>query len=616
MMTAFTLVAILLGLPASPTPAWAASSNSPFPVRVSANGRYLEDASGKPFLLHGDTAWSFMVQLNKEAAEEYLENRRQKGFNAILVNLIEYFYADNPPKNKYGDEPFTTPEGFATPNEKYFAHADWVIHKAREKGILVVLNPCYTGFSSNFKSSGDGWVQAMLANGPEKCRDYGRYIGRRYKNQTNIIWQAGGDTTIPVGSDLEKNWLEILLGIKEHVPNHLWTAHWLRWTTARDQATFAPYMTVDNAYGGNRTYIQTLRAYNRENPRPTFVNEAYYEDTPLSVGPAGGTPQVLRAQAYWALLSGATGHIFGSDHLWMFGGPRGTPSNPKPQLDWRAGMDRQGSQDMAHVKKLFDGLAWHELIPDQDHSVVTAGYGTFGKDDRTPGGDYVTAARTGDGSLVMAYVPSTGKGTRTITVNMARLSGKANARWYNPTNGTYTSIAESPLANSGSRDFTTPGDNGTGTNDWVLVLENERGGNFTSATQPAAKFGVHEIVLTGDGQVANPFDTVATVQFTPPSGAANVKTVWAFFDGENTWRARVYLGETGEWSWTSTCKTDEKLHGQSGTFQCEPSNLRGRLLAHPKNPRQWMTEDGRWFLNLNDTAYFLLCAHDGNGDAV
>lgn len=83
----------------------------------------------------------------------------------------------------------------------------------------------------------------------------------------------------------------------------------------------------------------------------------------------------------------------------------------------------------------------------------------------------MTAARTTDGNLVMAYVPSTGTGTRTISVDMVKLGGPAVVRWYNPTNGTYTSIAESPLANSGSRDFTTPGDNGTGTNDWLLVLE-------------------------------------------------------------------------------------------------------------------------------------------------
>ncbi len=71
----------------------------------------------------------------------------------------------------------------------------------------------------------------------------------------------------------------------------------------------------------------------------------------------------------------------------------------------------------------------------------------------------------------MAYIPSTGTGTRTITVNLARLSGPAHARWYNPTDGTYLAIDGSPFANSGLREFTTPGDNGTGTNDWVLVLE-------------------------------------------------------------------------------------------------------------------------------------------------
>lgn len=444
-------------------------SDSLFPVRVSANGRYLEDASGKPFLLHGDTAWSLIVQLSKEEAEEYLEDRRQKGFNAILVNLIEAYFADNPPKNKYGDAPFTTPGDFSTPNEAYFAHADWVIQKAAERGILVVLNPCYTGYTDNHVTAREGWTAQIVASGAAKCRDYGRYVGNRYKNHPNIIWQAVGDTTPPDGSVLETNWLEILQGIKELAPDHLWSAHLKRGTTACDASVFAPHMSLDNAYGRNRSYIQTLRAYNRPDPKPTFYNEGYYEDTGLG-GAGANTPPMMRAQAYWALLSGATGHIFGSDHVWPFGSPFSGPGTSQ-SWDWRAGMDRQSSREMVHVKALFEGRAWHELIPDQDHTVVTQGYGTFGEDDRTPGGDYVTAARTADGSLVMAYIPSTGKGARTITVNMAKLSGSANAQWFNPTSGLYTTISGSPFANSRSRDFTTPGDNGTGTNDWVLVLE-------------------------------------------------------------------------------------------------------------------------------------------------
>ncbi len=150
----------------------------------------------------------------------------------------------------------------------------------------------------------------------------------------------------------------------------------------------------------------------------------------------------------------------------------------------------------------------------------------------------------------------------------------------------------------------------------LTSLPAARAANFTTGTDTAARFGVHEIVLSGDGSVANPFDTVVTVTFTPPSGEKNNKTVWAFFDGGSLWRARVYISEDGEWTWTSACESDKRLDGQRGKFAARDSKLHGRLLPHPGNARQWITEDGRWFLNVSDTAYFLLCMQDGNGDPV
>ena len=51
--------------------------------------RHVVDQSGAPFLIHGDTPWSLISGLTKDEAEQYLENRRQKGFNSIIVNLIE-----------------------------------------------------------------------------------------------------------------------------------------------------------------------------------------------------------------------------------------------------------------------------------------------------------------------------------------------------------------------------------------------------------------------------------------------------------------------------------------------------------------------------------------------
>jgi len=134
-------------------------------------------------------------------------------------------------------------------------------------------------------------------------------------------------------------------------------------------------------------------------------------------------------------------------------------------------------------------------------------------------------------------------------------------------------------------------------------VEGLRQVGFTTDEQTAWLYGVHEITLTGDGSVNNPFDTDATVTFTEPLG--NQVVVKAFYDGGNTWRARVYISETGTWSWQSDSPDDSHLDNRSGTFVAEPSTLRGMLRKHPRNPRQWITDDGQTFLNLSDTSYTL-----------
>jgi hypothetical protein len=68
---------------------------------------------------------------------------------------------------------------------------------------------------------------------------------------------------------------------------------------------------------------------------------------------------------------------------------------------------------------------------------------------------------------VVAYVPT----NRAITVNMEKLRGPAQGRWFDPSNGSYQEIAGGPLANSGSKQFTPPGKNHDGDEDWVLLLE-------------------------------------------------------------------------------------------------------------------------------------------------
>jgi hypothetical protein len=143
-----------------------------------------------------------------------------------------------------------------------------------------------------------------------------------------------------------------------------------------------------------------------------------------------------------------------------------------------------------------------------------------------------------------------------------------------------------------------------------------RAANFTRDAETAAKFGVHEIRLDA-GQVPpefNALDADVRVTFTPAAGKA--VTVHAFYDGGATWAARVYVNVTGEWHWTAHAPPELKLARTSGTFAARDSALRGRLLRHTANPSQWMTENGRWFLNVSDTAYFLFAPRDTRGDPI
>jgi len=55
---------------------------------------------------------------------------------------------------------------------------------------------------------------------------------------------------------------------------------------------------------------------------------------------------------------------------------------------------------------------------------------------------------------------------------MTAMSGPTRARWFNPTAAAYTD-AGGGLPSLGAMAFVPPGDNGTGFNDWVLLLEKQ-----------------------------------------------------------------------------------------------------------------------------------------------
>jgi len=448
--TAFAILGLAGLMTACSTPTQQSpTTRAAFPLNVSADGKHLIDQDGVPFLIQGDAAWSLIASPTESGARQYLENRRLKGFNAVLVNLLEHKFTAHAPADAAGDQPFTAAGDFSTPNEAYFRHVDRILEEADAKGILVMLAPAYLGF----EGGDEGWYQEMVANGETSLRDYGRYLGARYKDRPNILWVNGGDYR-PSSNALVN---AVALGILDEDPNHLHTGHCDRGHSAADCFGSEPWLTVDSSYTSYVTYDQVSREAAHVPARPSFLLEAIYENE------GEATPVLIRSQAYRALLAGAQGQTFGNDPIWSFDGPSLYP----PPYSWQTAMDAQGSRDMARLGALLRDRAWAELVPDRDHAVVTSGYGTYATDASRTDDDYATTSRTADGTLSLTYLPT----RRTVTVDLTRFSGQVTAKWYDPTNGDYATISGSPFEAVGSRQFTPTRDNSAGDGDWVLVLE-------------------------------------------------------------------------------------------------------------------------------------------------
>src|SRR5690348_15114389 len=156
-----------------------------YPVKIGPTGRYLVDQKDKPFLIAGESPQAMMVNVSEKDAELFFVNRQSHGFNTAWINLIcaKYTGGREDGSTFDGIKPFKSGRDFSEPNEDYFARCDRIIRIAAKYGTLVMLDPAETG----------SFLEWMQKNGVEKCREYGRYLGKRYKDFDNILWFHGND---------------------------------------------------------------------------------------------------------------------------------------------------------------------------------------------------------------------------------------------------------------------------------------------------------------------------------------------------------------------------------------------------------------------------------------
>lgn len=432
---AVAMVAILL--PTGGARAWPSAA---FPLSVSSDRSHLLDSQGRPMLIVGDAAWSLMAQLRKEDVELYLEDRKARGFNALLVNLVEHRFSSNPPANAYGERPFVDGAAFEDPNAAYFDHVDWVLRRAESLGFVVFLTPAYLGAGG----SAEGWYAEMREAGPERLHKYGLYLGRRFGALKNIMWTLGGDDD-PADPSLVS---AIAEGIREVEPGALQTVH-PRWETVTAAAwADASWLDIDTVYTYGDVFEKVTSQKKDQFNLPIIMMESGYENE------RGMTGQTLREAAYGAIMAGAAGYVFGNNPIWHFssGGLYDAPR------EWKDELSGAGSVSMSHMRALFEPLDWWSLANDADGALC--GWRT--RIDR------VKCATARDGGFAVAYAPR-GGAVRLKTDKLAE--GPICATWYDPSNGDRYPASGSALVHG--EDFIAEPPrklNARGSHDWVLLL--------------------------------------------------------------------------------------------------------------------------------------------------
>jgi hypothetical protein len=454
----------------------AAGAQTPPPIQVSDNHRFLVTADGKPFFYLADTAWG-LFNMTREDIDTYLKDRAEKRFTVIQAVAAHYTGLERP--NPYGATVFikSGAQGDAKleANPEYFKNVDYAVDEANSLGMYVAIVAIWGKAYVNEKHSVLDTATAY---------DYGKFLGSRYRDK-RVMFVLGGDW-YPEGT--ETIWRAMAAGmIAGDGGAHLKTFHPTgiqsssRWF--QNDAWLAFNMVQSRHIVMNRSYEIIAQDWQKTPPKPVVDGESCYEgivDDLVTYKP--GIPliqaQDVRRVAYCAVFAGAAGCAYGSQGVWNYTSPApGAPARTRlvyglPAVSLQEGLMRPAGSQMQYLRALIESRPMLTRIPDE-WLVVNDPLSTT---------ERIQGTRSSDGSYIFVYT-STGKPVRVRLRDKIYdiLSGASyKAWWYDPRNGASTLIGEFPRTEAGdresdvhrgdiSREFTPP-TSGPG-NDWVLVLD-------------------------------------------------------------------------------------------------------------------------------------------------
>lgn len=389
-------------------------------LQVSQDGRRLQYENGKPFFWLGDTAWELFGLLTLEEIKVYLDNRAAKGFNVIQVSCHTLNSAGKP--NRYGEMMLHEKNGQLIPNEKYFPIMDSTLHYAAERNMYLALVPTW----------GDLIIDGKLDSA--NAFSLGKWLGKRYADNTNIIWIIGGDKPgVTPEKDFRPIWRGLAYGILEGTGKEtLITYHPNGERSSSEWFHTEPWLgfnMIQSSHG--RKDAPTWEMVKKDRTllptKPTLDSEPNYEDHPVSPWPTWKVENGyyrdydVRKQLYRSVFAGAFGVTYGHHAVWQFFNERVEARN-FPDRGWVNALNRPGAFQAGYLRKLIESRPSENSIPDA--GMITQGQGVAG--------ERIEVLRDNRGKWIMVYLPV----AKEIELNMSGMTSKQIAVWwFNPSTG-------------------------------------------------------------------------------------------------------------------------------------------------------------------------------------
>ena len=338
----------------------------------------------KPFFYLADTVWCASTNAEHTEWLEYLEFRKNQGFNALQINILPQHDRSDmamavPPFELQADGRYD----LSRPLDAYFEMVRTKIAQARERSFLPVLSLFW------FDWAQDRWTRDK-PHRPFTTAEFSRYLDYvipRF-SEFDPIFQCGGDVNFDQWPEHPRElYHQALKRCKELAPSCLTAMHLGR-AFLPDELQRSPYLDLSIYQSGhqrNEEHVPWRLAndcINREPHRPVINSEPSYEGLYFG-GEYGRWGRASVRRACWtSLLSGASaGVTYGAHGLWSWhkkGAPFYGQSFAGEPFPWRTALHFPGANDFAFAKDIFEKksllgvMPWQEILEHRSHEIRVA----------------------------------------------------------------------------------------------------------------------------------------------------------------------------------------------------------------------------------------------------